>query len=65
MGEGRIIIDTGPIVAFLVKEDEHHDWAIEQFKRTSDSMLTCEAVLTEACYLVHRLHGGVFGHFWI
>ena len=59
MVEGRVIIDTGPIVAFLVEEDGHHEWAVGQFKRLRAPMLTCEAVLTEAFFLVHRLRGGV------
>lgn len=58
MPEGRIIADTGPLVAFLVREDLHHSWAVEQFKDLPAPFLTCEPVLTEAFYLVHRLRGG-------
>jgi len=56
--EFRIIIDTGPLVAFLVSEDSHHSWAVEQFKILTFPFLTCEPVLTEAFYLVHRLKQG-------
>lgn len=58
MPEGRIIADTGPLVAFLVKEDRHHSWAVEQFKELPAPFLTCEPVLTEAFHLVQRLKGG-------
>jgi len=56
--EGGIIADTGPLVAFLVREDIHHSWAVEQFKKLPAPFLTCEPVLTEAFYLVHRLKEG-------
>lgn len=58
MPEARIIADAGPLVAFLVKEDLHHEWAKEQFGHLQAPFLTCEPVLTEAFYLVHRLRDG-------
>lgn len=56
--EGGVIADTGPLVAFLVREDLHHSWAVEQFKNLPAPFLTCEPVLTETFYLVQRLKGG-------
>ena len=58
MPEDRVIIDTGPLVAFLVKEETHHLWVMEQFQRLPAPFLTCEAVLTEAFYLVRKLPRG-------
>ena len=49
-----ILVDTGPIVAALDRKDRYHAWAIEQFNRFAAPLLTCEAVLTEAVYLVQR-----------
>ena len=49
-----ILIDTGPIVAALDRRDAHHAWAAEQFKAFPAPLLTCEAVLMEAAYLVQR-----------
>ena len=49
-----ILIDTGPIVAALDRRDAHHAWAAEQFKTFPAPLLTCEAVLMEAAYLVQR-----------
>ena len=48
------LLDTGPIVAFLYSRDAHHDWAIEAFDELQPPVITCEAVLTEACFLIER-----------
>ena len=53
-----VIIDTGPLVAFLNRRDRHHVWAAEQFGALAPPLLTCEAVLSEAAYLVRGLAGG-------
>jgi predicted nucleic acid-binding protein len=53
-----VIVDTGPLVAFLNRRDCHHSWAVEQFGSLPPPLLTCEAVLLEAAYLVRDLHGG-------
>jgi len=54
------LIDTGSIVAFLNKSDHHHSWAVETLSRLSPPLLTCEAVLSEATYLLRETaHGAV------
>jgi uncharacterized protein len=58
VAEPRIIIDTGPLVAFLVENEAHHDWAVAQFKQHPSPFQTCEPVLTEAFHLVGRIFGG-------
>jgi predicted nucleic acid-binding protein len=52
------LVDTGPIVAFLNRRDRHHGWAVETFATLRPPLLTCEAVLSEAAYLLRRLDGG-------
>ena len=60
MPDGPLIIDTGPLVAFLVKEETHHRWVAEQFRRLAAPFWTCEAVLTETFFLVRKLpHGAI------
>jgi len=56
--KGEIIVDTGPLVAFLVGTDRHHSWAAERFRELRAPFLTCEAVLAETFYLVARLRDG-------
>lgn len=48
----RVIIDTGPLVAFLHQDDQHHRWAVDRFKELAPPFLTCESVLSEACFLL-------------
>lgn len=51
---GAFLVDTGPLVAYLVRESEHHDWTSEQMRRLEAPLLTCEAVLSEAGFLLLR-----------
>jgi uncharacterized protein len=43
-----ILLDAGPLVAYLMEGDAFHDWAVQQFDRFSQ-FHTCEPVLAEAC----------------
>ncbi len=52
-----VLLDTAPLVAFFSKRDANHAWAKEQINRQPASMLTCEAVLSEACFLTERILG--------
>jgi predicted nucleic acid-binding protein len=49
-----VLLDTGPLVAFLSAADAHHLWVQEQWQRLSPPLLTCEAVITEAAFLLQR-----------
>ncbi len=53
-----IILDTGPLVAFLNRQDKHHRWAMMQWERLPPPLITCEAVLSEACFLLSGFSGG-------
>jgi len=54
----RIIIDTGPLVAFLNKSDNYHDWALTQFAGLIPPFLTCESVISEVCFLLRNTEKG-------
>jgi uncharacterized protein len=49
-----VIVDTGPIVALLDADGQQHEWVKAQFARLRPPLLTCEAVLTESCFLIAR-----------
>ena len=44
------IADTGFVVAFLNRDDNHHEWAINLSRGIKEPLLTCEAVLAEAAF---------------
>ena len=44
------IADTGFLVAFANRHDQHHDWAVSVASRVTEPLLTCEAVLAEAAF---------------
>ena len=49
-----VLLDTGPLVAYLTERDAHHERAVEAFSGFDPPAITCEPVLTEACFLVAR-----------
>jgi uncharacterized protein len=46
------IIDTGPLVALVRKRDQYNEWAQQQSANLNQPFLTCEAVLSEAWFLL-------------
>ena len=51
---GAVLLDTGPLVAFLAADSIHSAWARDQWERTTPPMLVCEPVLTEAAFILKR-----------
>ena len=54
----QVLVDTGPLVAFLNRRDRHHAWAKARFAELAPPLLTCEAVVAESCYLLRAAPGG-------
>ena len=54
----RVILDTGPLVAIINGRDKYHKWATLQWAQIESPLLTCEAVLSEACFLLGSFDGG-------
>jgi predicted nucleic acid-binding protein len=44
------IADTGFLVAFANRHDQHHEWAVSVASQVAEPLLTCEAVLAEAAF---------------
>jgi uncharacterized protein len=55
----RVLIDAGPIAALLNRRDVHHDWAKQQIAHLRNPLVTCEAVLSEAFFLLAPIRAGM------
>jgi predicted nucleic acid-binding protein len=53
-----VLIDSGAIVAALLRRDEHHAWARSSFEQLAAPCLTCDAVLSESFFLLERAKEG-------
>jgi uncharacterized protein len=50
----QVIIDTGTLVAALNRRDQYHTWIMQQLPTFQPPFLTCEAVISETCFLLHH-----------
>jgi uncharacterized protein len=48
------LADTGPLVALVANDDQHHEWAVERSRESPTTVLTCEAVVSEVLFLLKR-----------
>lgn len=53
-----LLLDTGPLVALLNRRDRHHAWARQLASTHRSPFVTCEAVISEACFLLRGMDGG-------
>jgi uncharacterized protein len=52
MAATRVLLDTGPLVAYLNHEDQHHEWSKRCWAVLHDPLWTCESVLSEAIFVL-------------
>ena len=51
----NVLVDAGFVVALLSSRDAHHQWAVTKASELPPPWSTCEAVLSEAYYLLGEL----------
>ena len=52
-----VLLDTGVIVALLDRNESQHERCRTELRALSGALVTCEAVIVEACYLLRGLRG--------
>lgn len=53
-----VLLDTGPLVAALDRRDEFHSWVTAEWAKIEPPLLTCESVISEACFLLRNVYLG-------
>ena len=54
----RIIADSGIVVALIDKREQFHEWTAAQAQTLPVPFLTCEAVISESCFLLRNIYDG-------
>jgi uncharacterized protein len=52
-----VLLDTGFIVALLDRSENFHKTCAQAVREVETPLVTCEAVITESCYLLRNLSG--------
>ncbi len=53
-----VILDTGPLIALIDRRDSYHSWVTTELDTIQPPLLSCEAVLSEAWFLLQRVSNG-------
>ena len=53
-----VILDTGPLVALVDARDQDHGWTVDQWSQIEPPLITCESVISEACFLLAQTRTG-------
>lgn len=51
---GKVLVDTGPLVAVMNENDQHHQECVGTLQTLSGPLLTCWPVVAEATFLLRK-----------
>ena len=54
-----VLLDTGVVVALLDRNEAYHTRCVEAVRELESPLVTCEAVITESCYLLRNIPAAV------
>lgn len=54
MRDQNVILDTSALVALINRNDPNHSWAVREWMQLKPPVWTCEAVISETCFLLKR-----------
>jgi uncharacterized protein len=52
----HVILDTSVLVTLFNRNDRDHAWAVKEWAQVNPPALTCEAVISETCFLLRKKH---------
>ena len=52
-----MILDAGPVIAYFDAHEDHHAWCVRQFESLKPPLLSCEAAMAEAVYVIESRGG--------
>ena len=54
MRNQNVTLDTSVLVALINRNDPNHVWSVREWAQLKPPVLTCEAVISETCFLLKR-----------
>ncbi len=54
MASSVVLVDSGPLISLLDRKDAWHEWSTTTAAEFSDSLITCDAVLSETAFMLSK-----------
>jgi predicted nucleic acid-binding protein len=52
-----VILDASPLIAYFDSSEEHHAWCVRKFEAIKPPLISCEAAVAEAVFVVESRGG--------